>query len=212
MRVENKSSKFASEFDAHSEFFDNALSYIDKPELLESVEVRLINNVPSKVTNNIPKREKKSKDDDFYPATEVLGYYTREDGKPLIYIAVDTIKSIADRSKIVSYFKNTLAKVLIHEFAHARMDMNGENSKGGVNTWIEEAMANLWTLETLERASKTDKKFKTLFEFTKDFIKKQPENYAFWLKLYDMGIVFDERWQNSKAKIDEPFFFAVTDF
>ena len=93
---------------------------------------------------------------DFNPPTELLGFYTRSYGKPfkntpIVVISPERIaKQVANEEE---YLFLTII-VVLHEFAHARMDLNGETRRYGkvdqFYQWMEESLANWQVLEVLE--------------------------------------------------------------
>ncbi len=167
---------------------------------------------------------------DTNPPTEYLGFYTRSSGTPfentpIVVVSPERIAKLVSNEEEYLFL---LIKVILHEFAHARMDFGGENDKyGKINDllrelndlmfsenengkidkffrWMEESLANYQVLEVLKdwqifdhflrrtghryAFDYRDDFFKKLFEFVKNFIKRQPPEYALGEKLYEKGV------------------------
>ena len=99
--------------------------------------------------------EENNKKNDRYPAIELLGFYTRKkiefsEKTPIIVICLEKIVKITSTQQEF-LFLTTI--VLIHELAHAFMDIEEENTIYGKKDeffdWMEESIANLMPLEVI---------------------------------------------------------------
>ena len=159
--------------------------------------------------------------DESKPHTEWLGFYERSssglfENTPIIAICPERIAKIVKNDE---EFMFLLAKVIVHEFAHVKMDYRNENKKYRKKdtfwTWMEESMANQLTLGVFRdftqsyhhRKYRIGSPFKNkswgdeLFNFVVEFIKKQPPNYALGFELFDKRIRQWWIWQNHKYEL-----------
>ena len=151
-----------------------------------------------------------------YPATELLGFYRRENrtffnNTPMIAICLERIKYITS-SKDEFLFLTILT--IIHEFAHAQMDIREENKDYPIRdeffTYMEESFANAITLKTIKNYSRgkhmmckckfiADDK---LFDFAENFVKRQPPEYAFGYDIFEARLErMAIRWKISKEAL-----------
>ncbi|MBN1184075.1 MAG: hypothetical protein JXB49_17405 [Bacteroidales bacterium] len=149
--------------------------------------------------------EYKEKNDNS-PPTEMLGFYMRTgfykspELKPAVYICPEKIYKHKYKKGIGYHL--LLTKIIIHEFAHAIMDYENENSKvdtsEGFYRWIEEPFANWFVLKYFESYGYGD-----AFNKVAEFIKDQPINYRLGWNFSFSGI--DEnlwsRWSMIKGKV-----------
>ena len=105
--------------------------------------------------------------------------------------------------------------VIIHEFAHAKMDYNNENSKYYKKDmfwhWMEESLANKLTLEIFQNFFHIYHKMNTFKNFTTwnqrardfivNFVKLQPPAYALGYELFDKHIGWWWIWKNHKKEL-----------
>ena len=160
----------------------------------------------------------------MYELIDALGFYMRN--FPVAGLRnKKTIRAIGlCPEKIVNCEKENsqnqmylIAKVLIHEFAHAKMDLHPNANYTGDKEfykWMEEPMANLITLQYFERFEENtcykyksfsnfqEPKYEGVLEFVKDFISNQPENYKPGLDLFKHGSLensWNEWRKNKKA-------------
>ena len=142
------------------------------------------------------------------PHTEWLGFYGRDSSglfehTPRIAICPERIATCVQDDE---EFMFLLAKVIVHEFTHAKMDYRDENIKYRKKDefwhWMEESMANQLTLKVFRefthgyqhRRYRKGSVFKhtswesKLFNFIVDFVKKQPPAYALGFELFDKRI------------------------
>ena len=153
------------------------------------------------------------------PHTEWLGFYGRDSSglfehTPRIAICPERIAQCVNTDE---EFMFLLAKVVVHEFAHAKMDFRDENIEYGKKDtfwhWMEESMANQLTLEAFQnfsrgyhhryrRNSYRNKRWEDkLFEFVVDFIKHQPPAYALGYEIFNKGIREWWIWRNHKDEL-----------
>ena len=138
--------------------------------------------------------------------TEYLGFYDRIkcrhiDFVPAIFICPERI-FLASKQKIG--YQELLAKVIIHEFAHAIMDYNYENKGIDISCeffrWVEEPFANWFVLKYFYSYGSGD-----TFKQVADFIKGQPPNYRLGWNFYNSLCKKDKLWKdwrNKKASLD----------
>ena len=155
------------------------------------------------------------------PHTEWLGFYGRDSSglfehTPRIAICTERIANFVQNDE---EFMFLLAKVIVHEFAHAKMDYRDENTKYRKKDdfwhWMEESMANQLTLEVFREftqgyqhrrypkcsAFKNHSWEDELFDFIANFIKKQPPEYALGYELFDKRIRQWWIWRNHKDEL-----------
>ena len=151
------------------------------------------------------------------PHTEWLGFYGRDsfglfEHTPRIAICPERIASCVKNDE---EFMFLLAIVVVHEFAHAKMDYRDENIKYRKKDlfwhWIEESMANKFTLEVFRNYFYCDRHKKNsfrnknweedLFDFVKNFIKHQPPEYALGYEIFIKDVAQWCSWRNSKNKL-----------
>lgn len=150
-------------------------------------------------------------DRDGRPSTEYLGYYTRStnmflSNTPVIVLCPERIKQLSQTDEEFTIF---FAKVLVHELAHAKMDTNDRNASYGYRDefwkWMEEPMANTITLEAFKNfdrgyrhhrrgnlAFHNTSLFNNTFDVVKNFIHRQPKNYAIAATVFDDNVY--RRW------------------
>ncbi|MCX6336681.1 MAG: hypothetical protein NT153_05245 [Bacteroidetes bacterium] len=158
------------------------------------------------------------------PATDWLGFYQN---RTSIY-GVDTPIIGICPERIIRCVKNDeelillIAKVIVHEFAHAQMNFHPRDSRHSnayynpvdlFYKWMEEPMANVITLErfyyfttsysagfTFAKCSLTPTLINP-FDYVKDFINRQPNNYRLGLDFYNQRFWKWWEWRNNKALI-----------
>ena len=155
------------------------------------------------------------------PHTEWLGFYGRDSSglfehTPRIAICPERIANcVQDAEK----FMFLLAKVIVHEFAHATMDWRDQNTKYRKKDdfwhWMEESTANKLTLEVFRNFSRGfhHRRYRAgsvftqtswgdkLFDFIIDFVKKQPPEYALGFELFEKGIGSPWMWSDNKDQL-----------
>ena len=135
---------------------------------------------------------------------DALGFYMRE----FPVICNNAIRAIGlCPEKIVDHEKGNIenqmylvAKILVHEFAHAKMDLHPNADYTGDEEfykWMEEPMANLITLQYFKRFEENtcykyksfsnfqEPKYEGVFKFVENFISKQPDNYKPGINLFE---------------------------
>ncbi|GEM_PF-3042842 len=164
-------------------------------------------NEESMRKNERKKEYRYEPNDERRPSTEWLGFYGRDsyglfEHTPRIAICPERIASCVKNDE---EFMFLLAKVIVHEFAHAKLDYRDDNVKYRKKDefwhWMEESMANQLTLEVFRDFSRGYRHYKyqkssfrskswedTLFDFVVDFVKKQPPAYALGYELFDKRI------------------------
>ncbi len=138
------------------------------------------------------KKEKQRIDDAIFPGLETFGVYLRENEQPVIKMCLERILHYS-RCKNVNddNFKYLFTKVMIHEFKHARFDALNQNAQCQYNEfcrWMEESLANLYTLYTIEGFIKKNRQYLDFLNYARNFMRFQPFEYALGLKLFDERI------------------------
>lgn len=157
--------------------------------------------------------EEFKRNEEFKPHTELLGFYRRDSSglfekTPMIAICPERIASCVQNDE---EFLFLLTKVIIHEFAHAKMDNQNQNityhSKDEFWRWMEESSANRYTLSVLSEFKRTDERkvpyrskgfSDRLFDFAVDFIKRQEPAYALGHELFEKRPLLDWEWERAK--------------
>ncbi len=134
------------------------------------------------------------------PSTEWLGFYQHRSSihgvdTPSIGICPERIIGCATTEWELMVL---IAKVIIHEFAHAQMRLRPSSDYSPIDEffeWMEEPIANLITLHHFKNSSRTyhrrnknpiahvDTNLKPL-DYVRDFISRQPDNYRLGLDLF----------------------------
>ena len=122
-------------------------------------------------------REKNTRDDEG----DLLGTYHPDKSNPYIELYMQDIWDAAKANDL--HYKWLLTKVLIHELAHAALDVyNLENGKyieekvkysTEFGKWREESMANAITLRIIREFDDT-----AFYAYAKEFMLHQPNRYA----------------------------------
>ena len=122
-------------------------------------------------------REKNTRDDEG----DLLGIYHPDKNNPYIELYMQDIWDAAKANDL--HYKWLLTKVLIHELAHAALDVyNLENGKyieekvkysTEFGKWREESMANAITLRIIREADDT-----AFYAYATEFMLHQPDRYA----------------------------------
>ncbi len=156
----------------------NSLNHLS--QFLDTVPVFLLRK------EDMPELPDHFKKDYVFPPPELLGFYTRLDIRylkdnpkknlPAVFICPENIKLLCRPSGIEEY-QRLLADVVIHEFAHAKMDDKGEqftymdNNREFFDS-IEEPFANWFVLKYFYYYGNGE-----YFHKVEDNIKKQPGYY-----------------------------------
>jgi hypothetical protein len=158
------------------------------------------------------------------PGSEWLGFYSSNFpiiGRhiPAIGLCPERLMGLAENEDELVIF---IAKVLVHEFAHALMDP-GEGydypNKDDFYVWMEESMANLITLQffgdlghhrlppRLAGAPRAQRKFAhaiaevDVLSTVRTFIQQQPPPYRLALDLEREGVRSWQKWRDKKTVI-----------
>lgn len=153
------------------------------------------------------------------PSTEYFGFYQHSFSilgaeMPFIGLCPDRIiKQVKNDEELTIL----IAKVIIHEFAHAKMKMHPAADYQPIDEfykWMEEPMANLITLEYFETAERSYRHHRieplllsTTYgkpiDYVKKFISMQPSNYRLGLDLFEHRIWQWWIWRNCKEDIQK---------
>lgn len=136
---------------------------------------------------------------------DLLGAYYHSDVQPHIELYVLAIKDAVKQEKNPNAFKWLFTKVLIHELAHATMDiyniipLEGKQEQVKYSTpfgrWREESTANAATLHIIEQYGDSD-----FTEFAKNYMLSQPNEYA--LGVYMKPFVDIDFYSYITSKVD----------
>lgn len=135
------------------------------------------------------------------PSTEYLGFYCPDrhnvnGHEKAIFICTKRIFETGEG------WRHLLAKVTIHEFCHAYMDIEygrrHHADPDNVTYWMEESMANVMTLQLIESFALKHPKSLSLLEYARQFMLKQPAAYASAVKMFDNGICDYDLWAWNK--------------
>jgi len=168
--------------------------------------------------NNSDSNDDRNNDGEFRstPDTEVLGYYLSKGvhGNQEIYICTDTIFRHSMNNDELKFL---LAKVIVHEFAHAYMDYRHRryNKTDEFYSWMEESFANEITLyhfrdyERIPYHRKYKRRYlshnpiPSPFDYVKEFIKRQPNHYKLGLDLFENRIRCFDIWARNKCEVEQ---------
>lgn len=216
MKIINLDSKFEIS-NAQISFAESVIiSGEDEHVKYDSISI-LMNEIPIFLLSpdSMPKEEKGHSKK---PSSEWLGFYQHS----YRIMGIDTPIIGLCPERIIGCVSNDdeliilIAKVLIHEFAHAKMRLHPSSNYDPIDEfyiWMEEPMANLITLKYFEyfnRGYRTRREQKqqayatTLispFDYVKKFISQQPDNYRLGLDLFEHRVFKWWIWRNQKGKI-----------
>lgn len=162
------------------------------------------------------------------PATEWLGFYApRADimrvEHPLIALCPERIIGCVKNDVELCWL---IAKILIHEFAHAAMDQTQYGRHDKFYLWVEEPMANLLTLEVIQ-AKRDSYRYRlpsypssyphindsenlttgdgiydmeAFYEYAKNFMRNQPANYSIAVHLHEKRFFHSKHWDWARSK------------
>jgi hypothetical protein len=181
----------------------------DEPIRGDSISI-LMNEIPVLLVDSETQKE--------YGNGDILGFY-QHSGRILgieIPVIGLCLEKIINEVKTDEELIILIAKVLIHEFAHAKMALHPNANyypKDEFYEWMEEPMANLITLEYFENYDRGYKHRRTKlayattlispFDYVKDFISKQPANYRLGLDLFEHRVCQWWIWRNEKDNIQK---------
>jgi predicted Zn-dependent protease with MMP-like domain len=144
---------------------------------------------------------------------DLLGaYYSNRKGdSPYIELFLSAIDNSINNDE--NHFKWLFTKVLIHELAHAALDifnLEGNNSViekihyfSEFGRWREESMANAVTLRIIRDYGNKD-----FYDYVKQFMQSQPAEYALGVLMEDFGwwdfiSVFDSKEQGVDSNLQQ---------
>ena len=177
----------------------------------------LITTIPIFLLNpeSMPEHEKGQSEK---PASEWFGFY--QHSAPILGIQTPIIGLCPER--IIGQVTNDdelivlIAKIIIHEFAHATMKQHPSGAYTPIDDfykWMEEPMANLITLEYFKKYESRYRNRRAAFRFAttlfspfnyiKTFISQQPDNYRLGIDLYEHRVFQWRIWSNNKAEIQK---------
>lgn len=150
-------------------------------------------------------REKNTRDDDC----DLLGTYHPDKNNPYIELYMQDIWDAAKANDL--HYKWLLTKVLVHELAHAALDVyNLENGKyieekvkysTEFGKWREESMANAITLRIIREFDDT-----AFYAYAKEFMLHQPDRYALGVLLENFeDLDFDSVLEAKYMGVSEDF-------
>ncbi|MFO7864776.1 MAG: hypothetical protein R6U85_12295 [Salinivirgaceae bacterium] len=152
------------------------------------------------------------------PATEWLGFYQHKANimgitAPAIGLCPERIQTLARNNDELNYL---LTKVIIHEFAHAKMHIHPSavyQPKDEFYEWMEEPMANYITLDYFENFERSmqrtpkpmcvNKQATASLQYVRNFIAMQPENYKLGLDFHKNRLWYWWIWANQKEDIQK---------
>lgn len=206
--------------------FKYEVAKLDKKDLISSepVSAANISNCPihkfanidycniANLMHTIPIYLKKNNPEEMLEGEKIdpLGAYfsNQPNGIPHIEIYAHKIKEAVTKENVTNdiEYKWLFTKVLIHELAHAALDIyNWEkfsktdlmpySSKFG--KWREESTANALTLMIIKRTNNEE-----FYSYAKEFMKKQPKEYQLGVLMEDFG--YETFMSVMRNKIDGP--------
>lgn len=158
------------------------IDYCNIANLIHTIPIYLKKERPNKCS----KKDRETNENKI----DLLGAYfpNQPNGIPYIEIYVQKIKESVTND---TEYKWLFTKVLIHELAHATLDIYNWEKFSGINkmpytpgfgVWREESTANAVTLMIIKRTN--NEKF---YSYAKEFIKTQPKAYRLGLLMEDFG-------------------------
>ncbi len=191
--------------------FKYEVAKLDKKDLISSepVSAANISNCPihkfanidycniANLIHTIPIYLKKNNPEEMLEGEKIdpLGAYfsNQSNGIPYIEIYVQKIKEAVTKENVTNdiQYKWLFTKVLIHELAHATLDIYNWEKFSGINkmpytpgfgVWREESTANAVTLMIIKRTNNEE-----FYSYAKEFIKTQPKAYRLGLLMEDFG-------------------------
>lgn len=144
---------------------------------------------------------------------DLLGaYYSNRKGdSPYIELFLSAIDNSTNNDE--NHFKWLFTKVLIHELAHAALDIFNLERNGNAiekvhyssdfGRWREESMANAVALRIIKEYGNKD-----FYDYAKQFMQSQPPEYALGVLMEDFGnrdfrSVFDSKEQGVDSNIQQ---------
>lgn len=158
------------------------IDYCNIANLIHTIPIYLKKERPNKCS----KKDRETNENKI----DLLGAYfpNQPNGIPYIEIYVQKIKESVTND---TEYKWLFTKVLIHELAHAALDIYNWEKFSGINkmpytpgfgVWREESTANAVTLMIIKRTNNEE-----FYSYAKEFIKTQPKAYRLGLLMEDFG-------------------------
>ena len=158
-------------------------------------------------------RSKPKENRDENSIIDLLGaYYSNRKGdSPYIELFLSAIDNSTNNDE--NHFKWLFTKVLIHELAHAALDIFNLERNGNAiekvhyssdfGRWREESMANAVALRIIKEYGNKD-----FYDYAKQFMQSQPPEYALGVLMEDFGnrdfrSVFDSKEQGVDSNIQQ---------
>ncbi len=173
----------------------------------------LLHTIPIYLRNSRPEAVREVRDENRISIIDLLGaYYSNRKGdSPYIELYLTAIEDSTQNND--KHFKWLFAKVLIHELAHASLDIfNEEHShytseKVFYHTefgrWREESMANAVALRIIKEYGN-----KEFYDFAKAYMFSQPAEYALGVlmedfRYWDFRSVYDAKKQGVNSVLQQ---------
>lgn len=186
------------------------IDYCNIANLIHTIPIYLTKEQPNNYIKNNDDREESIEKGTNEDKIDLLGAYfsNQPNGIPHIEIYAHKIKEAVTKENVTNdiEYKWLFTKVLIHELAHAALDIyNWEkfsktdlmpySSKFG--KWREESTANAVTLMIIKRTNNEE-----FYSYAKEFMKKQPKEYQLGVLMEDFG--YETFMSVMRNKIDGP--------
>lgn len=166
------------------------IDYCNIANLIHTIPIYLTKEQPNNYIKNNDDREESIEKGTNENKIDLLGAYfsNQSNGTPYIEIYVQKIKESVTND---TEYKWLFTKVLIHELAHAALDIYNWEKFSGINNmpytpgfgvWREESTANAVTLMIIKRTNNEE-----FYSYAKEFIKTQPKAYRLGLLMEDFG-------------------------
>lgn len=166
------------------------IDYCNIANLIHTIPIYLTKEQPNNYIKNNDDREESTEKGTNEDKIDRLGAYfsNQSNGTPYIEIYVQKIK---ESVKNDTEYKWLFTKVLIHELAHAALDIYNWEKFSGINNmpytpdfgvWREESTANALTLMIIKRTNNEE-----FYSYAKEFMKKQPKEYQLGVLMEDFG-------------------------
>lgn len=178
------------------------IDYCNIANLIHTIPIYLKKERPNKCS----KKDRETNENKI----DLLGAYfpNQPNGIPYIEIYAHKIKEAVTKESVTNdtEYKWLFTKVLIHELAHAALDIyNWEKfSKNDLmpystefGKWREESTANTVTLMIIKRTNNEE-----FYSYAKEFMKKQPKEYQLGVLMEDFG--YETFMSVMRNKIDGP--------
>lgn len=181
------------------------IDYCNIANLIHTIPIYLTKEQPNNYIKNNDDREESIEKGTNEDKIDRLGAYfsNQSNGTPYIEIYVQKIK---ESVKNDTEYKWLFTKVLIHELAHAALDIYNWEKFSGINNmpytpdfgvWREESTANALTLMIIKRTNNEE-----FYSYAKEFMKKQPKEYQLGVLMEDFG--YETFMSVMRNKIDGP--------